>query len=977
VKIGLTGQVRVEDGERLLDETALPGRQGRLVLAHLALAGGPVHREVLADALWPGGPPATWERTLSAVISRLRAAFTTAGFDDASIANAFGCYELQLAPDADVDVRRAAARTSDAERLLTVGDHAGARDAAEDALDVVRRPLLAGEEAPWLTSARDELRGLHVRALDALAASSLGSPGAIDAAAESIETDPYRESSHTLLMRAHAAVGNTAEALLAYERCRALLADELGIDPSPDTQALHLALLQADDAAAIERLAGDRAVTLPRTTTSFLGREAEVASLVELLPQERVITLVGPGGVGKTRLAIEASRRVIGAFANGVRFIDVATIGSAGMLAEHVALGLGLSFPAGATASAIAESLGSAQTLAVLDNCEHISEVCGAFVQDVIAHTSSLHVVATSRVPLGTDVEHVWLVDTLAVPPDELEPSEIAAFESVQLFCERARRVRPDFEQSAANTRLIGSICRRLDGLPLAIEIAAARAGSLSITEIDEELDDRFGLATGAEMPARHRTLRTAIDFSYDLLGRREAKTFRRCSVFEATFSSTDAASVCDDDVGLHVAALARASLLQVDEEADPPRLRMLETIRAYARERAQGTVDWEDAVGNHIAHHARVVPELGKLRDFAESERRMAVIEADAKAAISRAIDLGRIEDAVTIASSLWFLWLARGPLATAREILEHTLQAARASGHTDGIFDVLEALGTIADNQADFAAAERYFREALADAIGRGDERSRAVTLVNLAGGIGLAGRSDEEEELLREAVHVAEESGSTFAAARAYMILGHKAGVRGELEAARTSLTRSLELFTELEHPVGKIRAGTELILLGGPDHRPEDWRERFESLIALCRDSCDENSEAMLAMHYGLSLAELGEYTDAVDQLLRSLLLHRRLGKKQSALNCVEQIACVAAEAGDATEALTLLEAVRALRSAAGIAPSYPDEERLARLRGLAETRAGPSAKAARLTGLDLRYDTALDRAETLALSLTTG
>jgi predicted ATPase/DNA-binding SARP family transcriptional activator len=974
VKIGLTGQVRIEHGDAVLDEAGLPGRQGRLVLALLALAGGPVHRDVLADALWPGGPPATWERTLSGVISRLRAAFATAHFEDTSIANAFGCYELQLPAGAEIDVRRAAARTDEGERLVAIGDHAAARDAAEDALLVARRPLLAGEEARWLTAERDELRALRVRALDVLAAAALGAATAIDAATEAIDTDPFRESSHALLMRAHAALGNTAEALLAYERCRELLAEELGIDPSPETKALHVALLQADDKASIDWLGDERPVTLPRTTTSFVGRQEQLASLVELMVRQRLVTLTGPGGVGKTRLAIEAARHVLNAFVGGVRFIDLTTVESSGALAEQVAVGLGLSFPSGATATLIAQAVGGTRVLAVMDSCEHIASACGKFLDELLSASSSLHVVATSRTPLGANVERVWAVDVLDVPVAETADGEIVGSESVELFCARAQRVRPDFEPSPVSMRAIGSICRRLDGLPLAIEIAAARVGSLSIAEIDEELDNRFAFPAETGALARHRTLRTAIDFSYDLLGRREARALRRCSVFEAGFSSSDASAICGDDVQESVDALARASLLNLDSEADPPRYRMLETIRAYARECARGTADWDDAVDNHIEHHATVVPELGRLRDFAESERRMALIEADATAAIERGLDLGRIGGAVSIAGSLWFLWLARGPFVTARSVLERTLAAARAAGHRDGAFELLEALGTIADNQSDFAGAERYFRDALEDAMARADDRSVAVTLVNLAGCVGLAGRAEEEEQLLHRAVEAAERSGSEFAAARAYMILGHKAGVRGDIEEARASLERALELFTALSHPVGKIRVSTELMLLGWPDHRPDDWRERFERTIELCRESGDDNSEAMVAMHAGLALAELGEFADAIAHLTRSLVLHRRLGKVQSALNCIEQIACVAAEIGDPAEALSLFAATTSVRAATGIPPSYPNEARLVTLRDRAESRAGTAAETAHRVGAQMPYEEAADRAETLAAAL---
>ena len=243
----LAGRVSVETPDRVVEQSAFPGRQGRLAFAHLALRHGPVPREELADLLWAGESPHSWDTALSAVISRLRRLMRDAGLDEA-IDSALGCYELRLPSGVWIDIDAATAAAHQAEAALQAGDHRTAGGAASVAYHITRRPFLPGEEGAWVDQQRNHLFALHVRATECLATVSLHNSEPTQAAAlaeELVRCEPFRETGYQLLMRAYAAAGSRAEALLAYERCRHLLADELGADPSPETQALHLQLLTA------------------------------------------------------------------------------------------------------------------------------------------------------------------------------------------------------------------------------------------------------------------------------------------------------------------------------------------------------------------------------------------------------------------------------------------------------------------------------------------------------------------------------------------------------------------------------------------------------------------------------------------------------------------------------------------------------------------------------------------------------------
>jgi predicted ATPase len=462
-----------------------------------------------------------------------------------------------------------------------------------------------------------------------------------------LAASPTRETLAALLMRALAADGRRGAALTVYERTRERLADELGADPSPPLAALHLELLRANGrpAPGAATAAGpadpDRVGNLPAALTSFLGREGDLGGVGALLREHRLVTLTGPGGAGKTRLAVEAARMTLAgdaspaetAFPGGAWLAELAPVTDPADVAPAVLGAFGLreqallvtrqlharpaNRPAAGTGAPgtgeaddgqedalerLIGALAGRRALLVLDNCEHLIAAAATLADRVLAHCPGLRVLATSREPLNIIGEALWPVGPLAESPAE------------RLFAERAAAGAPGFALTAGNAPAVSRNCRALDGMPLAIELAAARTRTMMPAHIADRLDQRFRLLTGGSRTAlpRHQTLRAVVDWSWDLLDDGERALLRRLSVFtggaalEAAERVCAAAPVAAEDVLDLLTALADKSLLVVRQTEDGPRYRMLETIREYGRERLAEAGETEPLRRAHAAYFLR-----------------------------------------------------------------------------------------------------------------------------------------------------------------------------------------------------------------------------------------------------------------------------------------------------------------------------------------------------------------------------------
>jgi predicted ATPase/DNA-binding SARP family transcriptional activator len=657
--VQLTGRLRlVADDGTVVDADAFPGRQGQSVFAYLAAHHRPVPREELAELLWPDRLPRAWERDLSVIVSRLRSLFRSAGFSGSDLlVGTAGTYEMRLPPGTAVDLDVIAEEITRGEAAFGTGDWESALVAVSTAAERARRPLLPGFDAAWLDSKRDELRSFLVHSLDlaARARSRLGDTAeAVRCAREAVKLEPLREGGYVTLMRIHLEVGDRAQALRIYEKCRVVLAEELGVDPSPETQAVYLEALRSggkEENAAASRKSGaaglpGMAVTrsenlpgnLPAAVDSFLGRDTEVPVLINLVRRRRIVTLVGVAGVGKSRLAVECARRLAPEHPDGAWLCELSALRSADAVGHATAAALSVTPAPGTDTDTIfhlVEALRTRRLLVVLDNCEHLLDEVRRLVAALAERCPSVHVLATSREPLGAAGEHVWRVQPLALPFPGAHPASAShRTPALRLFADRARAVDPGFALTDATMPAVADICRRVDGLPLAIELAARRVDVLSPAEIADRLHDPLRLLV-SRRPVdveRHRDLRRTIEWSYDLLGDAEQRAFERMAVFAGDFDLGAVGAVCtppgEDELEL-VSSLVDKSMV-VAHPGAPSRYVLFETLRQYAAERLDARGETGAANGRHGRHFVEVAENAELRLRSAEEAAAVAVLNRE-----------------------------------------------------------------------------------------------------------------------------------------------------------------------------------------------------------------------------------------------------------------------------------------------------------------------------------------------------------
>jgi predicted ATPase/DNA-binding SARP family transcriptional activator len=659
-------EVRSDDGV-LVD---VPGARLRGLLIALALEPGHVVPQArLIDWIWGERPPSDAANSLQRLVSRLRKALP-----EGAVEGQPGGYRLTVEPDA-VDAVRF-------ERLV------GQARNDEDPLRVRRlREALALwrgaamqdvglPESAAFDAAVTRLEGLRLTAMEDRfdAEISLGHGAElVMELTDLVAAHPVRERLVAALMRALVATGRDTEALLVYERTRETLADKLGVDPSPELSALHVALLRGE----LGRREENRKTNLRAELTSFVGKDADVAAVRELIAEHRLTTLIGPGGAGKTRLATETARTLLGEVPDGAWLVELAAIGADGDVAQATLAALRLrdallgEAPDAEPTDRVIAAIREREMLLILDNCEHVIESAATFAHRVLGECQRLRILATSREPLGIIGEALWLVEPLALPEGGADPGEIESSPAVQLLRDRASAVRRDLATDADTLSTLARICRALDGMPLAIELAAARLRTMSLDQLANRLDDRFRLLTGGSRTAlpRHRTLRAVIDWSWELLTDAERVVLRRLSVFSGGASLEAAERVCGDDVVeagqvLELLTALTEKSLVVTEGDRAPRYRMLGTIKEYAEQRLAEAGESDLARHAHLGYFTELAETAEPHLRRAEQLEWLAVLEAEhdnLSAAIRGALAAGDAQAAMRlVAVTGWYWWLA-----------------------------------------------------------------------------------------------------------------------------------------------------------------------------------------------------------------------------------------------------------------------------------------------------------------------------
>jgi len=650
-------EVRADDGS-VVD---VPGARLRGLLVALALdAGRVVPKATLVDWIWGEQPPADAANALQRLVSRLRKLLPVEGHTDG--------YRLQLDPDAVDAVRFERLVT----RARTDQDPQGIR-LLREALALWRGPAMQDvglTESGAFDAAVTRLDGLRLTATeDRYDAEITLGHGAelVTELTDLVAAHPVRERLVAALMRALVASGRDTEALRTYERTREILADELGVDPSPELSALHVALLRGELVRRDEK----RNTNLREELTTYVGKETDVAAVRDLIAGHRLTTLIGPGGSGKTRLASETARTVLGDLPDGVWMVELAAIGADGDVAQATLGALALrdallgDVPDTDPTDRVVAAVRERAMLLILDNCEHVIESAATFAHRVLGECPRLRILATSREPLGITGEALWPVAPLAVPAGG---GDIDASPAVRLLQDRARAVRADL---ALDLETMARICRALDGMPLAIELAAARLRTMSLEQLATRLDHRFRLLTGGSRTAlpRHRTLRAVVDWSWELLTDAERSVLRRLAVFSGGAGLEAAEQVCAGgeveswEVLDLLTALTEKSLVVTKDEG-APRYRLLGTIKEYAQQRLEEAGETDSARRTHLAFFTELAETADPHLRRTEQLEWLAIVEAEhdnLAGAMRGALAAGDAEGSMRLAAAAgWYWWFA-----------------------------------------------------------------------------------------------------------------------------------------------------------------------------------------------------------------------------------------------------------------------------------------------------------------------------
>lgn len=664
----MLGPLEVTDGGRAVQ---VGGARLRALLVRLALSPGEtVGAEQLVDDLWEESPPAAAQNALQSLVSRLR---TAVGRD--RIESTATGYRL-------IDVEVDAAIFTD----LVSGAH------YREALALWRGPALADVTAArFATAPIARLEELRLTAQEGRIEADLQSGASADLVVELealTAAHPTRERLRGQLMRALATAGRQTEALTVYDDTRQLLADRLGVDPSPELQKVHLAVLRGETAAATPASRGSR---VPASRTSFIGREDELRHVAEQLMNTRLVTLTGPGGAGKTRLATEAAAAREDRVPDGAWFVQLASVTEPMDVVPAILTALGLREAALAVSwrrlnldeadlqptdqvDRLADVLASRRLLLVLDNCEHLIDQIARVAEVVLAAAPGVHILATSREALQLPGESVYPVPPLSLPDEGASLDSAGESAAVELFVDRGSAANPAFRLAADNLATVVRICRALDGIPLALELAAARLRTHTPSQIADRLNDRFALLTVGNRAAlpRHQTLRAVIDWSWELLDAEEQQVLRRLAVCAGGATIDTAEVLCDvADVATVLAELVEKSLVMSSYD-DEIRYRLLETVRVYGLEKLDAAGESATVRRAHAAHFLAFAeaaePKL-RTHDQLTYLDRLTADHDNIIAALRWAVDSQDVATALRLCTSQLWYWAVRGMGAEATE--------------------------------------------------------------------------------------------------------------------------------------------------------------------------------------------------------------------------------------------------------------------------------------------------------------------
>ena len=914
MRVWMLGGFQVSVGSRIVEEKKWRLKKAASLVKLLALEPGHrAHRERVMDLLWPELGPKAVANNLRQTLHTARRVLEPETSTTASHYLERQGEQLVLCPDdrlwVDVEAFEEAAATA---------RRSGEPGAYRAAIDLYTGDLLPGDRyEEWAEERRRALRGTYLALLLELAGlheerEEFGQ--AIEALKCAVEAEPAGEEAHAHLMRLYALSGRSGEALRQYERLWEALSRELGAKPNTATTRLReeilagrvfSAPLRADHSSEKPPDAGRHNLTAPRS--SFVGRERELVEVKRTLAMTRLLTLTGVGGAGKTRLALEVGRDLLGVYADGVWLVELADLSEGELVPQSVAEALRVrEQPERPITETLKDRLCASELLLVMDNCEHLVEDAAHLVDTLLASCPRLRVLATSREPLSVAGEATWQVPSLPVPNAEHIPEvgELARYDAVRLFVERTRLRLPSFDLAPENASIVAEISRKLDGIPLAIELATARVGALSLKQISERLDDSLKpLASGPRTaPPRQRTMRATLEWSHGLLEEAERKLFERLSVFSGGWTLEAAEAVGpshgieEDDILDLLTRLVAKSLVVVEAEAeDAVRYRMLEPVRQYALEKLEARGEAEETRLRHALWCLGLAEEAEpKLRGSEQLTwlERLETEHDNLRAALRWALgpegvqqSAGRAELGLNLTAAVWPFWQSHRHVYEGRRWLERALSESNAASAARA--KALNGLGHIATFQGEEQAIT-LLEESLALFSKLGNKPGIASSLGNLGVAVvflqidkwRLGALREEAEALLGDPL-------DRWAATDLFVFLVWSAMDKCDYERAATLALKNLALNQEVGNTQG---ISFDLISLG---------------MIAWIR----------------------GDYKRAVATFHENLCLWQKLTDTACGISLLG-LAGVAVQGGESARAARLWGAAEALKESTGIAYDAP-------------------------------------------------
>lgn len=953
LRIGLLGQFRLSLEDQVLPTLAQRRKRASDIIKLLALQPKQrLHREQVLEALWPDLEEKSGmnnlhqnlyhaRRMLEPGLSRgARPRFLT--FEHETLV-------LYAGGPVEVDY---------AEFLRLVNQARRQSDAAlyEAAVALYRGDLLPEDiYEDWTEPQRDEARSLYLAALIELA-QLLEQRGDLLRAChfleQAISKEPTAEAAHLALMQIYARTGRRMEAIQQFQTLREALVQELGEEPDEGTRAVYEQVLQQlpnlPELSAPDEPKQAHQGWVPVPLSPLVGREAALEETLQLLSGTRCLTLTGAAGSGKTRLAQELASRLQGQYEGGVWWVELVALSNVQMILPAIAQALGVHGTSQPPLKSVLERLQGCKALLVLDNCEHLIEGCAETAIQLLKSLPGLQLLATSRESLGIEGEIAWVVAPLEVPAPEadLYPEELDRFESVRFLLGRIRQHQPRFQLDAHNAIYLAQICRRLEGLPLALELVATWVGMLSLQQIVARLDNSLRLLTRGHRGGErhHQTLEAALQWSYKLLSEPEKNLFMQLSVYVGGWTLEAAEMLCADQ-GFEAGKLAewhsrlvRTSMVLAQESGSRLRFRMLEPVREFglARLEALGLAEAtrKRLLEWYLAEATTIAPKLtGAEQAYwysylsTEYENIRAVLVWSQRT---------EIELGLQLAARLWRFWQVKGHAQEMLVWFEATLpQTPQVS--PDILAEAYNAAGIMARTCGRYASSFDYLEQALAFRRSLGDRRGEAIALNNLAVSARDQADYSQVEYYCRQSLSIAGEIGDKNLEALGLMNLGVALRGQAQNEAAREYFQHSLAIFSEL----GEKRSVAALYnYLGGLAQDQGHWQEAQ----LLYQQSLELNQE--LGDFWGLGIStnnlaalwyEQQDFAKAWEVLLQSLTYYHRAGVRHGLNECFETLARIAYKWGNLEESAWALGVLEHLEESMGLVvlPERQDiRERLA-------------------------------------------